>query len=172
MNKKSSFSIILGIDPGTATTGYGVIQNSEGKQSKSQTNIKYIAHGVIKTPVGMAMGERLLMLHQELKKIIGLHQPQTIVIEQLFFGRNSKTAMTVGQARGVVMVTAAQAKINTCEYQGLWMKKKLVGDGRASKKQIQQYVRKVLGLYKLPRPDDAADALALAICFINYGYKN
>lgn len=161
--------VILGIDPGTATTGYGLI-GGKGKSDGGQSRKKmgYITHGVIKTPVGMEMGERLLMLRKELKKIISLHKPQIIIIEQLFFGRNSKTAMTVGQARGVIMVTAAEAKVPTSEYQGLWVKKRLVGDGHASKKQIQQFVRRTLGLRELPRPDDAADALALAICFLTH----
>ncbi len=169
MKQTNPTDIILGIDPGTATTGYGVVHK---KGNPKKLEIDYICHGVITTPVGMEMGERLLMLRQGLRKVMKLHKPQIIVIEQLFFGRNAKTAMTVGQARGVVMVTAAEQKIKTREYQGLWVKKKLVGDGHASKKQIQQFVRKTLGLYKLPRPDDAADALALAICFLIHDKKD
>lgn len=155
--------IILGIDPGTATTGFGIVRWNR--------KMDHLAHGVIKTPVGMPMGERLLLLRRELKKIIADYKPQTVIIEQLFFGRNAKTAMMVGQARGVVMMTAAEAKLPVLDYQGLWVKKKLTGDGHASKKKIQQVVRKILRLHRLPRPDDAADALALAICFLTYEKK-
>lgn len=155
--------IILGIDPGTATTGYGLI--------KGQKKIEYLAHGIIKTPVGMPMGERLLLIRQQLKKVIVTYKPMTVVIEQLFFGRNAKTAMMVGQARGVILMTASEAKLPIFEYQGLWVKRKLSGDGHASKKMIQQVVRKTLGLYRLPKPDDAADALALAICYLIHEKK-
>ncbi|MFH0863920.1 MAG: crossover junction endodeoxyribonuclease RuvC [Candidatus Gottesmanbacteria bacterium] len=172
MKIQTNMQTILGIDPGTATTGFGVIKMNCRNTKVKNDGLVYVAHGTIKTPVGMIMGERLLMLRQNLRKIIRLYKPQTIIIEQLFFGRNAKTAMTVGQARGVVMVTAAEQKITTCEYQGLWVKKKLVGDGHASKHQIQQFVRRTLGLYKLPRPDDAADALALAICFSIHDKKD
>lgn len=157
--------IILGIDPGTATTGFGIVK------SKRKRDLVYICHGVIKTPVGMPMGERLLLLRRELKKIIATHKPNTIIIEQLFFGRNAKTAMMVGQARGVVMMTAAEVHVPTFDYQGLWVKKKLSGDGHASKKRIQQVVRKILKMARLPRPDDAADALALAICYLTHEKK-
>lgn len=155
--------IILGIDPGTATTGYGLI--------KGPKKIKYLAHGVIKTPVGMPMGERLLLLRRQLRQVIVAHKPTTVVVEQLFFGRNAKTAMMVGQARGVILMTASETKLPIFEYQGLWVKRKLSGDGHASKKMIQQVVRKTLGLYRLPKPDDAADALALAICYLIHEKK-
>lgn len=127
--------------------------------------LTYIAHGAIKTPVGMPMGERLLMLHKELSKVITKNKPQVMVIEQLFFGRNVKTGITVGQARGVIMMAAAQAGLIPLERQGLWIKKKLCGDGHADKKKIQETVQKLLKLSFLPKPDDAADALALAICY-------
>ncbi len=161
---------ILGIDPGTATTGWGVIQQSQKSKVKSQNcqdfgGLIYVGHGVIKTPVGMPMGERLLMLHTQLSKIIAVHKPQVMAIEQLFFGRNAKTGITVGQARGVIMMAAAQAGIEPLEFQGLWMKKKLCGDGHADKKKIAETVRKILKLALIPKPDDAADALALAICY-------
>mgnify|MGYP001581261704 CR=1 FL=1 len=154
--KKNEEMIVLGIDPGTATTGWGVVK----------CPIKYVAHGAIKTPVGMIMGERLLMLHTELTKVIVKYKPQVMVIEQLFFGRNAKTGITVGQARGVIMMAAAQAHLEPFEYQGLWVKKKLCGDGHADKKKIQETVRKILKLRLVPKPDDAADALGLAICYL------
>lgn len=158
--------IILGIDPGTATTGFGIVK------SKRKRDLVYICHGVIKTPVGMPMGERLLLLCKRLREIIAVHKPTAIIIEQLFFGRNAKTAMMVGQARGVVMMTAAEVHVPTFDYQGLWVKKKLSGDGHASKKRIQQVVRKILKMARLPRPDDAADALALAICYLTHEKKD
>lgn len=166
MNNLRPDTIILGIDPGTATTGYGVIKSNKAKVGKGNNELTHIAHGVIKTPVGMPMGERLLILRRELKKIIKIHKPTNIIIEQLFFGRNSKTAIMVGQARGVVMMTAAEVSLPLFDLQGLRVKKKLAGDGHASKKKIQQVVRKILKLSRLPRPDDAADALALAIYFL------
>jgi crossover junction endodeoxyribonuclease RuvC len=156
---------ILGIDPGTATTGFGVVSG----KLKKKDGLTHISHGVITTPADMEMGERLLLLRQQLKKVIKENEPEAVVIEQIFFGRNSKTAIMVGQARGVVMMTAAEANLPTFEFQGLWVKRRLVGFGHASKKEIQQEVKKVLGLKELPRPDDAADALALAICFLTYG---
>lgn len=155
--------IILGIDPGTATTGYGLVKQ---EKKSSGNGLHHLAHGVIRTPVGMVMGERLLLLRRQLKEVIKIHQPAAMVVEQLFFGRNSKTAMMVSQARGVVTMTAAEEKLPVYNFQGLWVKKRLSGDGHASKKQIQQVVRKLLSLHCLPRPDDAADALALAICFL------
>lgn len=164
-NKKASM-IVLGIDPGTATTGYGVIKCNNATMKQGNNALKYIAHGVIKTPVGMIMGERLLMLHSELSKVIAKYKPQVMVIEQLFFGRNAKTGMTVGQARGVILMAAARAGLEPFEYQGLWVKKKLCGDGHADKKKVQQTVRKILRLRLLPKPDDAADALGLAICYL------
>jgi len=162
--------VILGIDPGTATTGYGLVK--ELKKGNGKLEIGYLSHGVIKTPVGMPMGERLLILRTELKKLIEVYQPTTVVIEQLFFGRNSKTAMMVGQARGVVLMTAAEVSLPIFDYQSLWVKKKLTGDGRANKKRMQQVVRKILRLHRLPRPDDAADALALAISYLTNEKEN
>ena len=164
--KKKEEMIVLGIDPGTATTGWGLIQCSKATMQQSHKALRYIAHGVIKTPVGMIMGERLLMLHTELTKVLVKYKPQVMVIEQLFFGRNVKTGMTVGQARGVILMAAAQAHLEPFEYQGLWVKKKLCGDGYADKKKIQETVRKILKLRLVPKPDDAADALGLAICYL------
>ncbi|TSC54088.1 MAG: crossover junction endodeoxyribonuclease RuvC [Microgenomates group bacterium LiPW_16] len=104
--------IILGIDPGMATTGFGIVK------SKRKRDLVYICHGVIKTPVGMPMGERLLLLCKRLREIIAVHKPTAIIIEQLFFGRNAKTAMMVGQARGVVMMTAAEVHVPRCFSSG------------------------------------------------------
>lgn len=112
------------------------------------------------------MPKRLLMLQKELKKVIKNYQPDCLAMEQLFFGVNSKTAMSVGQARGVVMVTAAEKKIPFFEYQGLQVKFTITGYGRSDKKQIQTSVKKYLKMAEKPKPDDAADALAVAICHL------
>lgn len=158
--------IILGIDPGTASTGWGVIKKNKIKENKKKRCSAYdcIQYGCIKTPMEMIMPKRLLLLKKELKRIIKLYKPDCLVIEKLFFGANSKTAMSVGQARGVVMVTAAELNLPLFEYQGLQVKFTLTGYGRSDKKKIQQSVKKYLGLLKKPKSDDAADALAVAIC--------
>lgn len=154
--------IILGIDPGMAVTGYGIIK-TKNKDMKTKNSLVYVAHGVIKTPVGMEMGERLKMLRLKLRKIIRDYRPHCLVIEQHFFGRNSKTAMVVGQARGVVLMTTAECRLPLFEYQSLAVKKMLTQDGRAEKMKIQKVVQKILRMKKRPTPNDAADALALAI---------
>lgn len=160
--------IIFGIDPGTATTGYGVIK----KDKKSKHNgLILIDYDCIVTPKEQAMPLRLFSIQKDLKRLLKQHNPDCIAIEQLFFGINSRTAMTVGQARGVVLSTAAGYGIPIFEYQGLSVKHTLTGSGKADKKQIQKSVMKYLGKRKLARPksgyiDDAADALAVAICHV------
>ncbi len=162
--------IILGIDPGTASTGWGTIEIPTLRKKVFRKNgFRCLSYGCIKTPVGLLMTERLLILRNELRKIIKLYQPDCLVMEQLFFGANSKTAISVGQARGVVMVTAAERKIPLFEYQGLQIKLLLTGYGRANKNKIQESVKKILNLRKEPKPDDAADALAVCIC---HAFKN
>ena len=151
---------VLGIDPGTATTGWGIVKNKDGE------TLELINYGCIETPKEMEMSERLLMLNKNLEKLLGELKPDIVVIEQLFFGVNSKTAMSVGQARGVVMMTIAEQKIPIKEYQGLAVKLTLTGYGRADKKQIQETVKRTLRLSDVPKPDDAADALGVAICHI------
>ena len=159
--------IILGIDPGTASTGWGIIQKSKIKNQKSKRNgVSCVSYGCIKTPKEMIMPKRLLMLQKELKKVIKNYQPDCLAMEQLFFGVNSKTAMSVGQARGVIMVTAAEKKIPFFEYQGLQVKFMITGYGRSDKKKIQTSVKKYLKMAEKPKPDDAADALAVAICHL------
>lgn len=157
--------IILGIDPGTAITGYGVIENNQGK-------IKAVDYGCILTDKKLKMPERLDFLGEELKKIIKKYQPQAMAVEELFFFKNAKTIITVGQARGVILfigknigkkVNKKQA-LDIYEYTPLQVKQAVVGYGRADKKQVQQMVKAILGLSEAPKPDDAADALAVAIC--------
>ena len=152
--------LVVGIDPGTATTGYGFLQEEAGK-------IETIAFGVITTPTGLAQEERLLLLYDQLKKLFLLHQPDCGAVEKLFFQRNVTSAIAVGQARGIVMLVFAQSGISVGEYTPLEVKQAVVGYGRAEKKQVQQMVKAILDLDEAPKPDDAADALAVAICHLN-----
>ena len=158
--------VIFGVDPGTATTGYGVIEN---KRSKIKNQISLIDYGCIVTSKNLEMPLRLYNIQKEIKSLLRKHKPDCVVVEQLFFGANSRTAMSVGQARGVVLSSAASYRLPIYEYQGLHVKHTLTGSGRADKKQIQKSVMKYLNKRKLKKPidgylDDAADALAVAIC--------
>ena len=160
--------IIFGIDPGTATTGYGVIKRF--KDSKRQ-RVELIDYGCIVTPKEWDMPMRLYSIQKDLKVLLRKFNPDCVIVEQLFFGVNSRTAMSVGQARGVVLSTAASYRIPIFEYQGLHVKHTLTGSGKADKKEIQKSVMKHLGKRKLKKPlngyiDDAADALAVAICHV------
>ena len=148
---------ILGIDPGTASTGFGLIEVQKG-----QLNI--VEAGVIKTKSCLPLEKRLVIIHQQLDKLIKKHRPQIVSVEQLFFCRNVKTATAVGMARGVILLACAQNKVELEEYTPLQIKQALTGYGQASKKQIQLMVKSRLKLKNIPRPDDLADALAIAIC--------
>ena len=149
--------IILGIDPGTAITGYGLV-------SYEGNHLKRITFGVIRTTPDQMMAERLRILYQELQIVITQYQPEIMAIEELFFNRNVRTALAVGQARGVAILAAANLGIEVTEYTPLQVKQAVVGYGRAEKHQIQEMVRILLCLTECPKPDDAADALAIAIC--------
>ncbi len=152
---------MLGVDPGTATTGYGVIaEDAQGEAS-------LMRWGVIQTPAAMPMAQRLLEIHRQLSALIGEVRPDVLAVEELFFKRNVTTALTVGQARGVVLLAAAQAGVPVCEYTPAEVKQALVGYGSADKAQIQEMVRLMLRLTEIPRPDDAADAVAVAICHLH-----
>jgi len=148
---------IMGIDPGYGLVGYGLVQ-------KQNDQLLYLTHGVIKTKPNSDFTARLLKIHLELKKIINQYQPQILAIESLFFHNNAKTALQVGEARGVIILTASQANLSVYNITPLQVKQALVGHGRAEKKQIQKMVQLVFKLPKLPQPDDAADALAVAYC--------
>ncbi len=147
---------ILGIDPGTATTGFGVVDVEKGK-------LKFIDAGVILTPAGEAMELRLATIFDNLHELITEFKPDQVAIELLYFATNVTTAISVGQARGVVMLCAAQNKLPIAEYTPLQVKQAVTGYGKAEKKQIQEMVKTLLGLNSIPKPDDAADALAIAI---------
>jgi len=152
--------IILGIDPGIADTGYGLVKQ-EG------SNLTCLGYGSIKTSSKLELAERLQILHQELTAIIKKYQPARAAIEQLFFCNNAKTALIVGQARGVALLTCQQAKLPTIEFTPLQVKQAVTAYGSASKLQVQKMVKILLKLEKIPQPDDAADALAIAICAVN-----
>jgi crossover junction endodeoxyribonuclease RuvC len=149
---------ILGIDPGTGILGFGIIDNKSGKNT-------LVDAGVIRTPVNQLTQERLITIYDELKEIIAEHKPQVMVVEQLFFAKNVTTAMTVSQARGVVLLLGEQLGLKLVEFTPLQIKQALTGYGKADKKQVQEMVRLQLGLTEVPKPDDAADALAAALTF-------
>ena len=151
--------IILGIDPGTAIIGYGIIER--------QKTLKAIDYGCIKTSAKNNTAERLKILYQELNKIIKKHKPDLLAVEDIFFFKNAKTAIKVSQARGVILLAAAKLKIPVYEPTPLQIKIATVGYGRAEKQQVQKMVQQLLRLKTMPKPDDAADALAIAICGAN-----
>jgi crossover junction endodeoxyribonuclease RuvC len=147
---------ILGIDPGTGILGFGVIDFDKGKA-------RLVDGGVIRTPVKEDDAVRLQTIFEELTDIIAATKPTDMAVEKLYFAQNVTTAMTVAQARGVVLLAGQQAGLNIYEYTPLQIKQALTGYGRAEKKQIQEMVRVILGLDAVPKPDDCADALAAAI---------
>lgn len=153
---------ILGIDPGTGILGFGVIEID------AKNKVQLIDGGVIRTPVKHPDAERLLIIYDELRQIIEELKPSVMAVEKLFFAQNVTTAMTVAQARGVVLLLGMMNKLEVYEYTPLQIKQALTGYGRADKKQMQEMVRVVLGLKKVPEPDDCADALAAAICHANH----
>jgi crossover junction endodeoxyribonuclease RuvC len=154
-------TLALGIDPGTATTGYGLVRL---EQDGSLAAVKY---GVILTPKDASAPARLEMLYNDLSDLLREFRPETAAVEKLFFSRNVTTAIAVGQARGVVMLCMQQAGIEPFEYTPNEIKQAVAGYGGAQKKQIQEMVRALLQLDSIPKPDDAADALAIAITHLN-----
>jgi crossover junction endodeoxyribonuclease RuvC len=149
--------IILGVDPGTATTGYGLIEEKSGKLS-------LIDYGVILTDPKLSPESRLELLYDQLGDIIDEYDPEEVAVEELFFSNNAKTAIAVGQARGVILLAAKKAGSLISEYTPNEVKSAICGHGGADKKQVQKMVQIVLKLEEIPQPDDAADALAIAIC--------
>jgi len=153
--------LVLGIDPGTATTGYGLVRDKE------DGSLEAVDYGVISTSSRLPMAHRLLELHEQLLKIILLHHPHSGAVEKLFFQRNVRTALSVGQARGIALLCMAEAGVNVTEYTPLEVKQAVTSHGGADKNQVQQMVKALLNLTKIPQPDDAADALAIAICHLH-----
>jgi crossover junction endodeoxyribonuclease RuvC len=152
--------IILGIDPGTAITGFGVIKSKK-------ESFEYINCGCITTCAGLPLAGRLSCIYDDVKSLIKKYRPDVVAMEELFFFKNVKTAMTVSHARGVLVLAAQKSGLPIFEYTPLQIKQALTGYGRADKKQIQEMVKGILNLNKIPKPDDAADALAVAICHAN-----
>jgi crossover junction endodeoxyribonuclease RuvC len=152
--------LVLGIDPGTATTGYALVRES----SRGEELVDY---GVILTPAGLEQEKRLVMLYDRLREIILLHHPDVGAVEKLFFRRNVTTAISVGQARGVILLAMAQSYMPVAEYTPMEVKQAVSGYGGADKKQVQVMVQAILEMEELPKPDDAADAIAIAITHLH-----
>jgi crossover junction endodeoxyribonuclease RuvC len=154
--------IALGIDPGIATTGYALVREDRNGQNTA------LAYGVIETSKDDALVVRLQSLRTQLQAVIRKWQPSECAVEELFFASNQKTAITVAQARGVILLTLADENVAMNEYTPLQVKQALTGHGRADKKQMQEMVRMLLGLHSIPKPDDAADALAIALTHLRW----
>jgi crossover junction endodeoxyribonuclease RuvC len=154
-------TLVLGIDPGTATTGYGLVRD------RADGSLESVAYGTIQTPANVMAHQRLSMLFHQMNEILLLHRPDSCAVEKLFFQRNISTAIAVGQARGVLMLTISEAGLDMAEYTPNEVKQAVTGYGRAGKKQVQEMVRVLLALPEIPRPDDAADALAIAITHLS-----
>jgi crossover junction endodeoxyribonuclease RuvC len=158
--QNSSVRKVLGIDCGTATTGWAVVNLEKGK-------LRHIASGAILTPKTKSPAQRLKLIHDELIAIITAYQPGSMAVESLFFARNQTTAMAVSQARGVILLCAAEKGIEAAAYTPLQVKAAVTGYGKAEKKQVQFMVKRILRLKETPKPDDVADAIAVAICHLN-----
>jgi crossover junction endodeoxyribonuclease RuvC len=154
-------TLVLGIDPGTATTGYGLVRN------RMDGSLESVAYGTIQTPAGVPAHRRLSLLFHQINEVLLLHRPDSCAVEKLFFQRNISTAIAVGQARGVLMLAISEAGLDMAEYTPNEVKQAVAGYGSAGKKQVQEMVRVLLALPEIPRPDDAADALAIAITHLN-----
>ncbi len=151
---------VLGIDPGFATTGYGVVERVAG-------SLRPVALGAVRTPASLPQAGRLAYLRQALLEVLGTTSPDVVAIERLFFNSNVRTAMSVGQASGVALATAAEAGLDVVDYTPPEVKQSVVGVGNATKHQVQVMVAALLKLDAIPKPADAADACALAICHLN-----
>jgi crossover junction endodeoxyribonuclease RuvC len=154
-------TLALGIDPGTATTGYGLVR------LEPDGSLLAVKYGVITTPKDTPPAERLVMLYDQMQDLLRENNPDTAAVEKLFFQRNITTAIAVGQARGVMMLSLAQAGLDVFEYTPNEIKQAVSGYGSAGKRQMQEMVRVLLELDSIPKPDDAADALAVAITHLN-----
>ena len=149
--------IVLGIDPGTARLGFGVLR-------KDGPRLTHLVHGCLETPKTMSQPDRLHRLSRELEALLAFHQPDLIGVERLFFAKNAKTAMTVSEARGMILVAAKNHRLEILEHTPMQVKQAVAGYGGADKRQVQEMVCRLLKLKEIPKPDDAADALAIAYC--------
>jgi len=152
---------VLGIDPGLANTGYGVVARRGGR-------LVALDGGCIETPAGMAAEQRLAVIHERICGLLDEHTPDAVALEELYFGANARSAFAVGQARGVVMLAAGQRGLPCSSYTPQQVKGAVCGTGRAAKEQVGRMVQALLGLAEVPTPDHAADALAVAICHANH----
>jgi crossover junction endodeoxyribonuclease RuvC len=159
MNKAPG-RVILGLDPGTASTGYGAI-------CVSGNRLRALEYGVMETPARVPLEQRLEMLFAQVSEVLERHRPEATAVESLFFNTNVRTALAVGHARGVTLLACSQAKCSVFEYTPQQVKLAVVGYGKATKDQVMEMVRVLLGLTEVPRPDHAADALGVAICHAN-----
>jgi crossover junction endodeoxyribonuclease RuvC len=151
---------VIGVDPGTARLGYAVVE-------EQRSRLSLVACGVIETPKSQTMPQRLLQLFTELSGIVREHAPREMAVEELFFAKNTTTVIAVGQARGIALLVAAEAGISVSEYKPMHVKQAVHGYGLATKEQVGEMVRVLLGLASVPKPDDAADAAAIAICHLH-----
>ncbi|MCX7780426.1 MAG: crossover junction endodeoxyribonuclease RuvC [Negativicutes bacterium] len=149
--------LVLGIDPGTAICGFGIVEVQGNR-------LKAVRYGAIQTSPRIALADRLNIIFSELDQMLKIHRPDVVGVEELFFNKNVRTAMAVGQARGVVLLAAAQNAVKVEEYTPLQVKQSVVGYGKATKEQVILMTQRLLGLPDKPKPDDVADALAVAIC--------
>ena len=149
--------VILGIDPGVAIVGYGVVECVGG-------NFRCLEYGCITTPAHTLLEDRLSEIYEGMQELISRHRPDCMSVEELFFNNNQKTAVDVAQARGVILLAANKARLPIYEYTPLQVKSAVVGYGRAEKQQVMYMVRQYLHMKETPKPDDAADAIAIAIC--------
>ena len=152
--------LVLGIDPGTAITGYGLVREDEA-------GLTLVDYGVITTAAGQPLAHRLQLIYRGLADVVLEHRPQQAAVEELFFSRNARTALSVGHARGVTLLALADAGLAIHEYKPLEIKQAITGYGGAGKQQVQEMVRLLLNLDHVPQPDDAADAVAVAVCHLH-----
>lgn len=156
---------IIGIDPGYAIVGFGILEYSG-------MNFQVVEYGAITTPSDMNFTERIKVIYEDLSMVLEKYKPQCMSIEKLFFNTNQKTGIDVAQARGVIMLSAAIQNIPIFEYTPLQVKQSVVGYGKAEKNQVMEMTRRILGLQKVPKPDDTADALAIAICHAHSAHSS
>jgi len=162
--------IIIGIDPGIAKVGYGVISKTKNLKSGAQHRVRCLDYGVIETDSFLNPGERLKLINNGITKLIKKYKANVLVVENVYFFKNLKTAIPVSQAKGVILLAAAKKKVPVYEFTPLQIKMIITGYGRAEKKQIQKMIKVLLKLKEIPKPDDAADALAAAVCCA-YNFK-
>ncbi len=149
--------IVLGIDPGVATIGFGVLDAQRGKNT-------LIQYGVITTPAGLPLSQRLRQIHADMEQLIRQFKPDEMAVEELFFSKNITTGISVAHGRGVILLAAEQLGVPVFEYTPMQVKQAVVGYGAAEKRQVMLMTQRLLGMKQIPKPDDAADALAIAIC--------